>query len=40
MGMQTGAAMMKNSMEVPQNIKMELPYDQQFYSWVYIQIKL
>ena len=39
-GMQTGAATMENSMEVPQNTKIELPYDQLFYSWVYSHIKL
>ena len=26
-GMQTGAATLENSMEVPQKIKIELPYD-------------
>ena len=26
-GMQTGAATMENSMEFPQNLKMELPFD-------------
>ena len=26
-GMQTGAAILENSMEVPQNLKTELPYD-------------
>ena len=26
-GMQTGAATLKNSMEVPQKLKIELPYD-------------
>ena len=26
-GMQTGAATLENSMEVPQKLKMELPYD-------------
>ena len=27
MGMQVGAATMKSSMEVPQNLKIELPYN-------------
>ena len=40
MGMQTDAAMMEDSMEVPENTKIDQPYDQQFYSCVYIQIKL
>ena len=39
MGMRIGAATLENSMEVPQNLKIELQYVQQFNFWVFIQRK-
>ena len=35
-GMQTGAAMVENSMEFPKKINMEVPLTQQFHCWNYI----
>ena len=35
-GVQIGAAIFENNIEVPKNLKIELPYDPVIHSWVYI----
>ena len=39
-GMQIGSVTMENSIEVPQKLKIELPYGPQSHSWAYTQTKL
>ena len=37
--MQITTSIMENSMEIPQKLKIELPYDPEIHFWVYIQRK-
>ena len=39
MAMQTGAATMASIMEVPQKLKVKLPYDPAIHFWTFIQRK-